>query len=104
MFDRISEAAEKLATNVSRRSFMGGLGKRALALAGAVSAILAIPALVQAGHGCPCQGSQGTSGGWVCIYDCPDGSTLTVGAKPPKCGCSLQLKGCTYNSRYCDGV
>jgi hypothetical protein len=36
MFDRVSEAAEKLATNVSRREFMGRLGKAALAVAGAL--------------------------------------------------------------------
>jgi hypothetical protein len=104
MFDRVSEAAEKLATNVSRRQFMGGLGKGALALAGAIGAMLAFPDLVQARHFCSCTGSQGTSGGWVCTYACPDGSTLTVGAKAPKCNCSSQYNGCTLQYGYCYGV
>ena len=36
MFDRVSEAAERLATTVSRRAFLGGLGKASLAVAGAL--------------------------------------------------------------------
>jgi hypothetical protein len=103
MFDRVSEAAEKLATNVSRRAVLGGLGKGALALAGAVGAMLAFPGLVQAG-GCSCGGGgQGGPGGWVCAYKCPDGSTLTVPAKAPKCDCNLTHKGCPLQERYCDG-
>jgi hypothetical protein len=50
MFDRVSEAAEKLATNVSRRAFMGGLGKVALAVAGA----LGFAGAAQAGGGKTC--------------------------------------------------
>ncbi len=34
MFDKFGNAAERLATNASRRAFLGRLGKRALALAG----------------------------------------------------------------------
>jgi len=41
MFDRISEAAEKLATNVSRRGFLGSVGRwsgaTALAMAGVLT-------------------------------------------------------------------
>jgi hypothetical protein len=41
MFDKIGDAAERLATNVSRRNFLGWAGKSALALAGAVAGLLA---------------------------------------------------------------
>jgi hypothetical protein len=50
MFDRVSEAAENLATSVSRRAFMGKLGKWALAVAGAVGAFAAVPSPLQAGN------------------------------------------------------
>ena len=63
MFDRVSEAAEKLATNVSRRAFMGRLGRAALAVSGALVVVLAIPTPLQAGnprycciYGNPCHG------------------------------------------------
>ena len=63
MFDRVSEAAEKLATNVSRRAFMGRLGRAALAVSGALVGVLAIPTPLQAGnprycciYGNPCHG------------------------------------------------
>ncbi len=41
MFDKVSQAAEKLATNVSRRAFLGGLGEGALTVAGVVGGMLA---------------------------------------------------------------
>jgi hypothetical protein len=41
MFDKVSLSAEKLATNVSRRAFLGLLGQGALATAGVVGAMLA---------------------------------------------------------------
>jgi hypothetical protein len=63
MFDKVSEAAEKLATKVSRRAFMGRLGRAALAVSGALVGVLAIPTPLQAGHskyccvyGDPCRG------------------------------------------------
>jgi hypothetical protein len=51
MFDRVSQAAEKLATNVSRRAFLGRLGQAALAVAGVMGATLAFPGLAQANKG-----------------------------------------------------
>jgi hypothetical protein len=99
MFDTVSEAAERLATSVSRRAFMGGLGKGALALAGAIGAILTIPGLVQAGHVCPCGGPQGTSGGWVCTYACPDGSTMTVAAKAPSVSAAYCIRDARSKNR-----
>jgi hypothetical protein len=89
MFDRVSQAAEKLATNVSRREFMGGLGKGALALAGAMGGMLAFPRLVQArqAYYCGCGGEFG-DGGIACTYSCPDGSTLTSPPGTSNCTCN----------------
>jgi hypothetical protein len=50
MFDKVSRAAEKLATNVSRRRFLGRMGQAALSVAGAIGASLALPGLAQAGN------------------------------------------------------
>jgi hypothetical protein len=98
MFDRVSEAAEKLATNVSRRAFMGRLGKGALTIAGAVGAFLAIPGLVQAGGGCACPSGSG----FCCQYQCPDGSIVFGRPSPPhNCACKPQYKGCTLLASGC---
>jgi hypothetical protein len=88
MFDRVSEAAEKLATKVSRRAFMGGLGKGALTLAGAVGAFLAIPGLVHAGGGCPCP--IGT--GFCCQYVGRNGA-IFFGSPNANCSCKANYKG-----------
>ena len=107
MFDRVNEAAEKLATNVSRREFMGGLGKGALALAGAMGVILAFPRLVQAGQQqlCHCF-HQDVIGGIVCTYGCPDGSTKTSSPTGPNCTCNNienfgKHHGCVLQSVDC---
>jgi hypothetical protein len=52
MFDRISEAAERVATNVSRRAFLGRLGKGALATAGVLGGMLAFASEAKAGNKC----------------------------------------------------
>jgi hypothetical protein len=63
MFDRVSEAAEKLATNISRRAFMGRLGKGALGLAAVLGGIVALPGQAEAGSNkcCICTSSPGGS-------------------------------------------
>jgi hypothetical protein len=50
MFERIGEAAEKVATGVSRRQFLGQWGKSALALAVAIGGLVAVPGVAQAGR------------------------------------------------------
>jgi hypothetical protein len=95
MFDRVSEAAEKLANNVSRRAFMGGLGKGALALAGAMGAMLAFPRLVQATVGCSCNNGLYC----CCQYDCGNGNGFTT--KCNGCGCEKQHKGCPLSVGGC---
>jgi len=52
MFDKVSLAAEKLATNVSRRDFLGRLGRGALATAGVLGTMLAFGSETRAGS-CP---------------------------------------------------
>ncbi len=50
MFDKISDAAEKVATNVSRRAFLGRLGQGALGLASVIGGVLAFPVKAEASH------------------------------------------------------
>src|SRR5712692_10541234 len=50
MFDKVSQAAEKLATNVSRRAFLGRLGQGALGLAAVIAGVVALPSQAQAGQ------------------------------------------------------
>src|SRR5215475_10137558 len=51
MIEKISNLAERLATNVSqsRRGFLAGVGKAALGVAGALGGLLALPGTAQAG-------------------------------------------------------
>ncbi len=59
MFDKISDAAERLAGKVSRRDFFGSLGRWAGAAALGVAGLLVSGKEVQAGNGTPC-----------CLYWC----------------------------------
>ncbi len=54
MFDKIGDAAERLATNISRRAFLGRLGQGAMAVAAAVGGVLAFPDQAEAGTGSCC--------------------------------------------------
>jgi hypothetical protein len=57
MLEKLSQAAERAAMNVSRRKFLGKLGQGALALAGVVGGMLALPGDAQAGGAlCCCYG------------------------------------------------
>lgn len=57
MFDRIGGLAEKVATNVSRRAFLGRMGQGALGLAAVIGGLLAFPA----------QGHAGDNGHYCCV-------------------------------------
>jgi hypothetical protein len=89
MFDKVSQVAEKLATNVSRRAFLGRLGQGALVLAGAMGAMLAFPGLGQAkgclNGPCPC-----------CCYDCGNGTVYQTRKYGGGSGCADQYKGCPF--------
>jgi hypothetical protein len=85
MFDKVSQTAERLATNVSRRAFLGRLGKGALGMAAAVGGLIAFPKQAQAG----CYYSPA-----CCIWDC-GGSFVTN-------RCSKQSKHCRLVSDCAD--
>jgi hypothetical protein len=51
MFEKITQVAERTATGVSRRQFLGRFGLGALAAAVAVGGLLALPAVTQAAGG-----------------------------------------------------
>lgn len=48
MFEKVSQAAEKAATSVSRRSFFRGIGKAAVVVAGALTGIAILESETQA--------------------------------------------------------
>ncbi len=48
MLEKVGRMAEQVATNVSRRQFLGRFGSRAAALAAAVGGLLALPGFAQA--------------------------------------------------------
>src|SRR4029077_2834339 len=72
MFDKVSQAAEKLATNVSRRAFLGRLGKGTLGAAGVLAGVLAFPKVAQAGcySGSPCP-AWDCNGALICAFSRP---------------------------------
>ena len=61
MFDRVGSLAEKVATNVSRRAFLGRMGQGALTVAAVMGGMLAFPAQGQANGPfcCLCTGPYG---------------------------------------------
>jgi hypothetical protein len=87
MFDKVSQVAEKLAINVSRRAFLGRLGQGALVLAGAIGAMVAFPGLGQAKGGSGCQ---------ICWYACPDGTSKSIKATNQNARCKSTLGQCVF--------
>jgi hypothetical protein len=57
MFERVGNLAERVATNVSRRAFLGRLGRGALGLAAVIGGVLAFPG----------QAHSGGNTEWCCI-------------------------------------
>ena len=90
MFEKIGQAAEKAArkVGVSRRGFLGRLGKAALASAAALGAVLLLPGHVRAGRLC------------LCSYLCPDGSAK--GQYKVSCkNCNATFHGCSFAGCTC---
>ena len=89
MFDRVSEAAEKLATKVSRRAFLGRLGQSALGLVAVIGGVLAFPSQARANGGAWCLKSDAplhACSTYKAINGtCPCGGIL-VPNKPRNCG------------------
>lgn len=61
MFERITQTAAQVATDLSRRRFVSQLGRRALALTGLLGILLGLPASAEAGRK------------RHCCYQCYDG-------------------------------
>jgi hypothetical protein len=83
MFEKIGRAAEQMASNVgvSRRGFLGRLGKGALAAAGVVGGLLLLPKEAHAGPGyqacfnkcyraCVKSGQDPTTCNSICHFSC----------------------------------
>jgi len=89
MFEKISQAAEQVATRASRREFFGQLGRGAMAAAAAVAGVVALPAIGEAGRKPPviCTGGDPGCIGRPVGSSCGggrDGGTGTC--QPPKHG------------------
>ena len=55
MFEKFGQIAEQVATNVSRRQFLGRSGQMAMVLAAALGGLLALPSAAEAaGNRCCC--------------------------------------------------
>jgi hypothetical protein len=81
MFERISRLAESVAATagVSRRGFLGGLGRGGLAAAGVLGALLLGSTPAHA-HGIAC---------WACTWECSDGALLVASSFGAPCPTSL---------------
>jgi hypothetical protein len=92
MFDKISEAAEKLATGMSRRAFLGRLGQGAMGLAVVLAGVFASPA--QAGPSKKCCVCSSPQFGVWCTYPPYGGAPCPRGCTPVVC---KQYSGPPYN-------
>jgi len=101
MLEKLSQMAESMATGVSRRQFLGRLGRAALTVAAATGGLLALAAIAQAGRqprlcvgGSP--GCVGVLEGYPCSAD--DAFGKCAGAKGGRwtpttiCGCDTGSK------------
>jgi hypothetical protein len=90
MFERVGSLAERVATNVSRRAFLGRLGQGALGLAAIFGGVLALPSQARADkdkdkYYCFFPAGRWDGGQLGCFaYDavngtCPCGGTLVQG-------------------------
>ena len=89
MFERVGSLAERVATEVSRRAFLGRLGQCALLFSGATGAMLASPGVSQA------KGCVGPGGCPCCCYACSDGTRYALGPNPQGT-CKDTYKGCPF--------
>ena len=72
MFEKLKQAAERAATGVSRRQFLGRIGRAAAVTTAAVAGI-AIAGEAQAGRGCP-RGTHSSRCGRGRVICCPGGT------------------------------
>jgi hypothetical protein len=90
MFDRVGSLAERVATNLSRRAFLGHLGQGALGLAAVIGGILAFPANAEA------------SGNLCCLYPSLSGG-FCFHAKQGSCPSQGVLVVCKQYPGVCPG-
>jgi hypothetical protein len=93
MFERFSEAAERLAAHVSRRDFFGCVGKSALALAGVLGGMVAFPTDTKAGG----------NGNLCCVYGILGPITSCKKAKQGSCSNGGVLVVCKQFPQICPG-
>jgi hypothetical protein len=79
MFERVNQMAEQMATSVSRRQFLGRVGRGALIAAGVVGGFLASGSEAHAG-----KRVCGTDSVWQCAGR-PVGSLCGTPSRPGKC-------------------
>ena len=76
MLEKMTEIAEQAAANVSRRQFLGRLGRRAAVSAAALGGLLALPAVAQAGRRIKiCSELSGSCSGRSVGSSCGQGGT-----------------------------
>lgn len=94
MFETVGRKAEELAAGVgeSRRVFLAGLGRAALAAAGVLGGLL-VPGAVRA------------NGVELCFYKCPDGATckkkVAFSSNCGRCPAKLTCGSNTCHFWYC---
>ena len=103
MYDRVGDFAERVATTVSRRAFLGRLGESALGLAAVIGGVLALPANARAANGKTCCkyvyisiAGGSASSCYVCIAGpdpCPD--VLTTRCAGAVFSNSYPVQGCS---------
>ena len=92
MFEKLSQAAEQMATSASRREFLGRLGGAAMALAAAVGGLLAHPNTAEAApRVCDPSTSEfqcaGVPVGTPCVSNSAKGTCSDAGRPKGSCLC-----------------
>jgi len=96
MFDRVGDLAEKVATHVSRRAFLGRLGQGTLGLAAIVGGVLGLPAHSRANPKQFCCTGV-TSPLTLCKYEVPGKIKVCNDGSPPYPCDSSSLAFCPTN-------
>ncbi len=86
MFEKVSQAAERVATGLSRRGFLGRLGRGALGVAAALGGVLALPGQARAAGGRCCCGYNPYRDEYYCYR-----TSGSCAAGESRCNCR---KGC----------
>lgn len=103
MLEKFNQLAEQAATNVSRRSFLGRLGRGAMAAAAAAGGLLAFGAGAQAGRA-----GRGARACWInsANTQCqgvPYGSPCVIDDAPGTCVSdgNIRIAPGVYDCNYC---